>query len=213
MKLGTPGLAMKMALLTILAGVIPAITVGVLAVYTATSSLEDSASKRLIAVRDIKQHELKAWINGRIDDANMLSELYEVADATAQFESAFAQGVDSPAYQRVQNFYDPILRSYKERYGYYDVFLISTDGDIIYTVEREADFATNIQSGKYSSSGLAEVFRKAKSGQTAMTDFAPYAPSADAPASFAAAPLSMNGTLIGVVALQMPFDQLNAIMS
>ncbi|MFK7930352.1 MAG: methyl-accepting chemotaxis protein [Myxococcota bacterium] len=213
MKLGAPGLAMKMALLTILAGVIPAITVGVLAVWTATSGLEDSAADRLTAVRDIKRQQLGHWIDGRIEDANMLSELYEVADAAVQFETAFEEGVDSAAYERVQKFYDPVLRSYKERYEYYDVFLISPDGDVIYTVEHEADFATNIQSGSYSSTGLAEVFRAAKSGQTIMTDFAPYAPSADAPAAFAAAPITMDGQLVGIVALQMPFGRLNAIMA
>lgn len=213
MTFGKLGLATKMALLTILAGVVPAIVVGAISLWTSSAALEDAASNRLTAVRDIKRNQVESWVQGRVDDVSMLAELYEIADATTQYSAAYGEGVDSEAYARVQNFYDPVLRAYKERYEYYDLFLISPEGDIVYTVEHEPDFATNLRSGQYRSTDLAAVYNNAINGQITLTDFAAYAPSNDAPASFIAAPVVVNGQAVGVVALQMPFGRLNTIMS
>jgi len=66
--------------------------------------------------------------------------------------------------------------------------------------------------GKYSSSNLGSLFRRAKQA-ISFEDFAAYAPSNGAAASFVGAPCrNPNGELIGVVALQIPLDQVNRIM-
>ncbi len=46
---------------------------------------------------------------------------------------------------------------YLERFGYYDIFLINLNGEIIYSVFKEVDFATSLKDGAFSSSGLAEA--------------------------------------------------------
>jgi methyl-accepting chemotaxis protein len=207
------GLGAKLALLTVLAGVIPMGIATGMAVSSAGEALEISASQRLVAVRDIKRDQIEEWMTDRFDDVEVLAGLYEIADATRRYDAAFASGTDSPEYQAVQAFYDPVLRQYKETYGYYDLFLISLDGEIVYTVEHEPDFATNLLKGRYASSGLATAFRGARSGDVRLTDFEPYKPSAGAPASFIAAPIEIDGERVGVVALQMPAERLNAIMT
>ena len=45
--------------------------------------------------------------------------------------------------------------------GLYDIFLVDGDGNVLYSVEKEKDFATNLLDGVYKNSGLAEVFKKA----------------------------------------------------
>jgi len=206
------GLGAKLALMTIGAGLIPMVVGTTLAVTSAATALEESSANRLVAVRSIKQGQIQSWLGDRVDDAEMLARFYEVADATQQFEQGFAAGVDSPAYQQVQAFYDPILRSYMETYGYYDVFLISMNGDIVYSVTHEPDFGTNLLSGRYSGSDLAVAFREARSGGVNLTDFQKYAPSNDAPAAFVAAPIEVRGQRVGVVAMQLPIDRLNEVM-
>ncbi|MEO1638209.1 MAG: methyl-accepting chemotaxis protein [Pseudomonadota bacterium] len=111
----------------------------------------------------------------------------------------------------------PYLTTVWEREGYYDLFLFNMEGDLVYSVAKESDFATNLVNGPYRESGLGQVFRAARdgrAGQSYFADFAPYAPSADAPAAFLASPIAgEDGSVVGVVAVQAPADQLNAVMT
>ena len=106
--------------------------------------------------------------------------------------------------------YHPDFRLFLEQRGYYDIFLISKEGDIIYSVFKELDYATNLVTGEYKDSGLGRAFRMAIEGDNrAFVDFEPYAPSNGAPAAFVAAPvLDGKGSPVGAVALQIPSDRL-----
>ena len=111
----------------------------------------------------------------------------------------------------------PAFEKMMERLGYYDIFLISPDGDVIFSVAKEADYATNLTSGPYQNTGLAQAFRLAAEGekeQVYFSDIAPYAPSADAPAAFAATRIrDSGGRYIGVFAMQAAIDEIAAITS
>jgi methyl-accepting chemotaxis protein len=102
---------------------------------------------------------------------------------------------------------------YVEMYGYYDLFLVNPDGYCFYTAAKEADYQTNFVSGKYSSSGLGKLTRKVlQSKQFAVADFEPYAPSNGDPSAFIAQPVTHNGDVEIVVALQLSLDAINGIM-
>lgn len=106
---------------------------------------------------------------------------------------------------------------YLERFGYYDIFLINPDGDIVYSVFKEIDFGTSLKNGAFSSSGLAQAYQQAlktnASNPPVIIDFQEYLPSYNAPAAFMAAPVRQAGMLVGVIAFQFPIDRLNEIMS
>lgn len=112
---------------------------------------------------------------------------------------------DGSEYSAAHKKHHPWFRSFLETKGYYDIFLFAPNGDLVYTVFKESDFATNLVNGQWKDSGLGKVFRMArdnpKADYQAFVDFEPYAPSADVPASFIAQPiLSESGSLMGVVA-------------
>lgn len=101
---------------------------------------------------------------------------------------------------------------------YYDIFLIDPDGNVVYTVFKELDFATNLNSGEWKDTDLANAFRAAQQLDVAETavffDFAPYGPSAGAPAAFIARPVyDLKNQYIGVLAIQMPVDKINAAVN
>lgn len=98
-----------------------------------------------------------------------------------------------------------------EEYGYYDIFLMdTTHGDTYFTVTKEADFG---QRAADIDSSLRDVWRMAaKQGRITVSDTRPYAPSADAPAIFMAAPLVENGITFGILAFQLSIDAINKIM-
>ena len=102
---------------------------------------------------------------------------------------------------------------YIEKYGYYDLFLMNPDGYVYYTVCKEPDYQTNMVSGKYSSSNLGKITRKAlETKQFCLADFEPYAPSNGEPAAFIASPVVNNGNVETIVALQLSLDAINAVM-
>jgi methyl-accepting chemotaxis protein len=125
---------------------------------------------------------------------------------------------DGSAYSKVHGANHPWFRDYLEQRGYYDIFLVDAAGNIVYSVFKENDFATNLASGEWQSTDIATVFRKvkesAKPGSFAFSDFAPYAPSSNAPASFIGAPVvGASGSFEGALIFQMPIDRINEIMT
>lgn len=122
------------------------------------------------------------------------------------------------AYGAAHGKFHPALHAYQQKFGYYDIFLVDAhSGNVVYTVFKELDFATNLNHGPYKDTGLAQAYRaalKAKApGETFITDFAPYLPSYDAPAAFIATPVFVNQQLSGVLIFQLPADRLNNVMT
>ena len=124
---------------------------------------------------------------------------------------------DGTGYSRLHKKYHPAFRFLLESREYYDIFLVSPEGDVTYSVYKELDFATNVDTGRYKDSDLGTVFRQIRDNPTAnsiqFSDFRPYAPSADAPASFIGTPiLKPDGSLLAALIFQMPVDRINGIM-
>ena len=108
--------------------------------------------------------------------------------------------------------YNQILKNY----GLYDIFMTDADGNIIYSVFKEKDFATNLVNGIYSKTGLAKVFKKAsnlKKGKVAFADYEPYEPSYNEPALFIATPIYFRDDFEGALIFQLPKSKLNHVMS
>lgn len=114
--------------------------------------------------------------------------------------------------------YHPVFRSFIERFGYYDLFLVDHNtGDIVYSVFKELDYTTSLIDGPYANSGIGQAFDMANKATdknfTGLTDFAPYLPSYNAPASFIATPIFFGETKVGILILQMPVDKINQVMT
>ena len=129
----------------------------------------------------------------------------------------FQDADDGSDYSDLHKKFHPWLRAFYLESGYDDLYLFSSEGDLIYSVAKQADFATNFLDGAWKDSDLAKAFRAAdgiqKNNYQVFHDFQPYAPSDGAPAGFIATPVfSSSGAYIGVAALRMPIKRINALM-
>ncbi|TLS68719.1 HAMP domain-containing protein [Mariprofundus erugo] len=124
--------------------------------------------------------------------------------------------VDS-GYSRTHHTYHPHYNEFLKRFGYYDIFLVDNDGNVVYTVFKELDFATSLTHGPYANSDLAKTFRQANAMKDmngwAISDFHPYTPSYEAQAGFIASPVIKDGKKYGVLIFQMPISKINALMT
>ncbi len=141
--------------------------------------------------------------------------IHQNPNPAGQKDALMAVG-DGSQYDLVHAKYHAYYRMMMLEHGFYDLFLIDADGNVVYSVYKEADFATNLNDGQWRGTDLANAYRSAMSmntGETAFFDFSEYAPSGGAPASFMATPIMVGAEVKGVLVLQMPVGQLNDILN
>lgn len=102
-----------------------------------------------------------------------------------------------------------------ETVGFYDINLMdATTGDVVYTVAKEVDFASNMYHGPFARSGFARAAQRAldpkNGGKAVMEDYSTYMPSAFAPQMFAAVPIITDGQTVGVFVAQIDIRALNS---
>jgi anti-anti-sigma regulatory factor/HAMP domain-containing protein len=209
----------------------------VLEFTTAASSLEaelgaSDASERDRSLRLYYQDEFLPRLEERSEDADPMS-TYWPEDALARslqylFISASPYAVGSKQlldesgaglrYDEVHRRYHPLLRSFLERFGYYDVFLVDAATDrIVYSVFKEVDFGTSLERGPHRGTNLATAYRAARDSGiasfTRLEDFEPYTPSYGAQAAFISSPIYDGDLLLGVLVFQLPLDRINDVMT
>jgi methyl-accepting chemotaxis protein len=235
-------LALLVAVIAV--GLAAAIAGGIAAQRHLQQAALDDAFARLRLFHELRRAALEDYLKSMASDLRAASENARVVDATAKLAFAWsAVGPDARKLLTRQyvaeNPYPPSERykldavddnsyyardhraihdwaaRFREHFGYYDVFLISPNGDILYTVAKESDFATNLKTGPYRKSPLAEVFRRAVARPeeaVTVSDFARYSPSNNDPAAFAGHAIEKDGKVIGVFAVQIPAEPLNDLM-
>lgn len=124
---------------------------------------------------------------------------------------------DGSLYSKAHARYHPWFRHFLRQRDYYDIFLFAPNGDLVYTVFKELDYATNMNTGEWKDTDLANAFRAARDNpepdRQNFFDFKAYAPSHGAAASFISqALLDKDGKFIGVLAFQMPIARINNVM-
>ena len=210
------GLGAKLFLTLSTLGLVPTIAMGLITYRQSGEALRYETAQKLEAVRKIKGQGLANWLHRTHHETAFMAKLAETRDAMEGLDRAWTEGGSSgEPYRATAARFDPLLRRYKEEFEYYDVFLITREGRIVYSVMRESDFGTHLVDGPYRNSGLAAAFKEARTGRASMQDFEAYAPSNGKPAAFLAVPIAGvegAGSPMGVLAVQLPDAGIDEIM-
>jgi methyl-accepting chemotaxis protein len=239
-------LSRQILLLALLPAIMALFIQGGVTAWETSQTLQDQAEARLTSVDKIRQEQFSNYLGQIRDDLTIFAENPTTKQALNQFSNAWvALGTDQmktlqklyitdnpnptgqkekldaasdgSAYSNFHKIYHPIFRDLLQRRGYYDIFIFDAQGNLIYTVFKELDYATNLNTGEWKDTDLGKAFRAAlkKSDPTdhSFFDFRPYAPSHGAPASFISTPIVVDGVTKGVLAFQMPVDKINELMS
>jgi methyl-accepting chemotaxis protein len=232
-------LPLAAALLTLISvGVASAISL-----YVGPRIVTQSANEKLGAIASGKSDQIDTFLLNIQKDINAVSERKDVAAALVGFSKVWSdiEGAPEEALQKryitdnpnpagqkhlletanVDN-YDKLHERYHTRFrdilssqGYYDLFLINMDGDVLYSVSKGAEFASNLVSGQWKDTTLANVFSELSSSTesaTVFADYQAYAPLNSAPASFIGRSVFFNGSPVGVLVFQMPTAHIQAIL-
>ncbi len=238
-------IAKKIPAVIVLLGALSIGLTGSFSYFKAVDTITSAAEDTLLAVTSSRKAALADYLKSISEDLLVQAENDAVIQALVDFQEGYRAfevpeavlqrlyitdnphptgkkeeldaASDGSAYSRSHARYHPWFRKLLRARDYYDIFLFDAKGNLVYTVFKELDFATNLVIGKWRDSGLGEAFRAGRDNPTrgfqAFFDFAPYAPSHGAPASFISAPiLSSTGDFLGVLAFQMPISRINKIM-
>ncbi len=158
-----------------------------------------------------------AWIAEGSDARSSIRKIYITDNPHPAGErgklNAVADGTDyAQAHARLQ----PWTRRFLEHFSYTDLYLISLDGEIVYSAEKKDDFGKNVTAGELESSALGFVYaaaRRFRGRRAAVSDFEAYVPQGDNPVAFAASAVSDgNGQIAGILAVQIPPQPVEAIL-
>lgn len=245
-RLGRLSIAQKLPLYIVGAGLLVGSAIGYSTYVSASASLEQARRDQLATAVAGQNATLRTYLTGIENDLVTLASSSMTRNALIWFSEAWEELGDQPTkelrrvyidenphavgqkddldaaddgstYSDTHSLYHPSFRKFLRARGYDDIFLFDPGGNLVYTVYKERDFATNLVSGEWRDSDLGKAFRAARdnpvSDYQAFFDFRPYGPSGDMPASFISSPvLDEDGELLGVLAFQMPVDQLNRIL-
>ncbi len=179
------------------------------------TEMQKTAIQQVSAIADKKAEQIDNYLRERLLDAKVIHTASSTREAMREFTQVFAlNGVESNAYQQLDARYRDHFKRFVEDAGYYDLFLISPQGTVVYSQTHELDFATNLLTGPYRNSGLGTVTRQALNMlQSGVSDFEHYAPSAGAIAAFMAFPIVIQGKIEGVLALQIYSERVFEVLT
>jgi methyl-accepting chemotaxis protein len=236
-------LAVKMPAFVILSVLMCGALVGAAAYFLARSAMIDQNQTVMGAIANYRSGILSGVMDGMKVDINQFAERADVRAAMRNLQGAYAAtdggaatiqthyvekspmpagkradydgAADSTRYGLAHQKEHGFLRRFAKDKAYYDLFLINLKGDVVYTMEKEADFATNLRDGKWRGTGLARAFEAALAAKEAnaieFQDYEAYAPSNGDPAAFFARAIRDEaGAAIGVVAVRLPSDTISA---
>jgi len=208
----------------LLVAIIPMLLVGGILYNRAEVALESEASDKLVAVRNIKANQIENYINNALLDMEVFSRSEDVAilfGKLREYHDTTNVAADGPydtntgEYRQIYGNYSANINQYWQDSGFYDIFMMcAAHGHVMFSSAQEVDLGTNLKYGPYKDSGLAQLWQKVvETKSRAVVDYSPYAPSNGEPAAFAGSPIyDGKGEMIGVMAVQLSIDQIDAIM-
>lgn len=227
----------QLAGITVLMAALPVLVVsafiGILTISQLRQTLQENALAQLEAIRTLKYEQLTTYFSERANNVRLNSNAPSMVSALSTLNDGFnaagpnvvrslylgkpdrVDAGDNSDYTTAHRQSTPYLAGIKDTFGFYDVFVINRNGQIIYTLTKEDEFGTNLINGEYANTHLAELFQEAlalPAGEVVFSDFEFYTPSGGAPAAFIAAPIYDSGRAMGVFVAQLSIDRISAIM-
>ncbi len=204
----------KLMIILFLVSLIPLITIGFISINRSRVALSDQAFEQLKSILNINSFQVKRYFENLESDITVLANSSHIVAALNGFSSTLKDGViDKSQYDYFESLeYGDSFRKFTKEYGYYDMLLITIDGDIVYSLKKESDLTQNVIAGSLKETNLGKVFHKGLE-TVVITDFAPYPPSGNLPILFLVAPIGLLGDTEGLVVLKLTNDTINAIMT
>lgn len=124
---------------------------------------------------------------------------------------------DGSAWSQAHAQYHDYFREIVTQLHYDDAVLLDTDGDVVYTAYKSFELGRNLHRPPLADSALTQAFDEVISTTTVdyvkLTDLERYPTNLGRPTGWAVSPIGWNGEVVGALALQLPMDVVNKVMT
>jgi PAS domain S-box-containing protein len=229
-------LSFRLPALIVMFATITGVVGGGIAYYIARQELIEAAKERTEIVRNERARAVQALVNDiRVGLASLVTRpglARDLEDLSAEFRklsderrealvagytvnnrfplgarSALHDLEDGSAYSAKHKTVHARLLTILQLKTLDDLLLVDLEGNVVYTVSKEAEFGTNLLTGRYKDTGAATAFRRALVVQPpweqAFVDMAPYEPAGGPTAFMSQAVNDDAGRVAGVVIFQL----------
>ena len=189
-----------------------------IAIEKASSALQNEVVAKFTAVQEAKRNHVEDYFAQIYSALKIIQVDPYMQTSMRTFDDAFKSAgntVDDESWRTIVEFKEASIKSMVEKYGFYDLLMISSGGNIVYSTAKGADLGMNIPDStlKDSSLGIAYANVLSNPEEIIFADFAPYAPASNEQTSFMIALVKdRQGKPQGYIALRIPVDKLNAIV-
>ena len=175
-------------------------------------SMQQQAFIKLSAINELKKAQVNDYFKSNNTQLDYLANEKNTQQALVELTSNF---LNEEKWNTLLNKFDSKYKPLLSSFGWYDFFIISNEGTIVYSATRESDLGKEIPKDLKDSS-FYQAFSLAKNSTSSdieFGDFRPYAPSNNDPAAFAIKAVTVKGKRIGYIAFQQPLDKINSILT
>lgn len=112
--------------------------------------------------------------------------------------------------------FHPIFKQVRDKFEFVDLYLIDEQGRIVYSVEKNIEYATSLVDGPFASSDLGAIWQKAKTltlGETLLSDYAAFTPAFSHSVAFVATPIFTAEKHLGTLIVQLDNNRLTQVMT
>ena len=209
---------------------IPVAVVGVISYVRTQRDLLTDAKGKLVAVNSLKRNEIARrflrWETDVKDVASNPALPGDIGDLSAGLKYLDADRVrslyfgkntledagDGSAYSAVHREKQLFFSTYTHNNRFEDVFLIDTEGNVVYSTLKTDVFGTNLASGPYRESNLGVLYRELRKAPAEQVRIADASRFGETVAMFMGAPVYQEDTPMGILVIQLPLKKINAIM-
>ncbi len=207
-------LTQRFAVWFVLVSLLPMLLIGYSLLRSFENELQKTVARQISVIADKKEDQIDYYLRSLVHDLNVLVQGRTAPQAAQDLAGTFTQGgAESAAYRQLDTRYRDFFKRFVEIGNYYDLFLISPQGTVVYSQAHEADFATNLFTGPYRDTALAKVARNVRNTlENSISDFENYGPSGNKIAAFIAVPIMNQGRIEGILAIQIDSDSIFQVL-
>ncbi|MCP5049149.1 MAG: response regulator [bacterium] len=201
--------------------IIPVTVVSLVSYHNAGKSLIKDAKLSLETISHLKTQQIKQYFSKILTDLEAQTEsranmkfLSRLVKSHRESRKPLKEFVTGDEWKRLVDEQGTDLKIYRKKYDYYDVFLIDTEGNVLFTVAGERDLGSNLFEGPYTGSLFAAACRNSlKTGRLLFSDYQRYKASGDIISGFVCSVISSGeGDKIGLIAFRFPLQPVDSIM-
>ncbi|MBF0224452.1 MAG: response regulator [Desulfobacterales bacterium] len=228
-------LKIRLIFFFLIISIVPFVLVVMLAFFQSQEALQTQAYNQLVAVRNLKAKQVEMYLKNIEQDIQFVARLPNISKAIEQLEiAARGQGLaqvresgflgnPDMLYLNTYNSYSIYHGSHHHFFselvqtrGYSDVWLVSLEGDIIYSYAKRDDFATNLKKGHYKDTHAAKlienILANMKDGHVHFSDYQYYAPAGNLRMNFVGTLIFNMDECIGILVYELSLGNIVALM-